>query len=85
MPIPPAPVRPTFLSCIYSRPQVRAPLRATKQIYKANSCVDARTLRMLLLLTYATGALRKELMDLRSAEADLDAGVLAIGIGEKNS
>lgn len=85
MAVPRAPVRPTFLPCIYSRPQVRAPLRATKQIQKTNSCVDARTLRLLLLLTYATGAQRKELVNLRSAEADLDAGVLTLGIGEKNS
>jgi len=40
---------------------------------------------MLFLLTYATGALRKEIINLRSAEADLDAGVLALGIGEKNN
>jgi integrase/recombinase XerD len=84
MPVQRAPVRQTFVPYIYSRPEVRALLRATKQIQKRNSCVDARTLRMFLLLAYATGAPRKELMNLRSAEADLNVGILTLGIGERS-
>jgi integrase/recombinase XerD len=84
MPLQRVPVRQTFVPYVYSRTEIRMLLRATKQTQNAKSQIDARTLRMFLLLAYATGAPRKELMNLKSADVDLAAGILTLGVGVRS-
>jgi site-specific recombinase XerD len=58
--------RQTFIPHIYTKPQIRRLLAATKSSQKQKICkADAATLRMFILMLYATGAKYTEILNLQ--------------------
>jgi integrase/recombinase XerD len=59
-------VRQTFIPYIYTRPQIRCLLAATRSSQRRRICkADAATLRMFILMLYATGAKYCEVLNIR--------------------
>jgi site-specific recombinase XerD len=76
-------MRPLCAPYIFSQPEIRALLRATRLTQKTKSCIEGKTLRVLLFLVYATGSRAKELLDLRWEDVDLRRGFLVLGVGQR--
>jgi integrase len=58
--------RQTFIPYIYTKPEIRTLLAATKASQKHKVCkADASTLRMFILMLYATGAKYSEVVNIR--------------------
>lgn len=69
----------TFVPHIYSRAEIRKLLMSIQFGQKRSSCkIDARTLRVLLLFLYGTGALVSEALRLQRDEVDFKKRVLTI-------
>jgi len=69
----------TFVPYIYSRAEIRQLLSSIRSAQKRNSCkIEARTLRVLLLFLYGTGALVSEALRLRRDEVDFRKRVITI-------
>lgn len=66
MPVMRPAARQTFFPYIYTKPEIRSLFAATKSSQKQKICkVDAATLRMFLLMLYATGAKYSEVVNIR--------------------
>ena len=69
----------TFVPYIYSRAEIRQLLTSIRSGQKRNSCkIDGRTLRVLLLFLYGTGALVSEALRLQRDEIDFKKRVITI-------
>lgn len=79
MPARPARIRPAARAYIYSQDDVVRLLRATDQSQTFHCCLlDARTLRMLLILLYATGLTVGEATGLKLRDVDLKRRMLVV-------
>jgi integrase/recombinase XerD len=77
MPVPRAPVRQAFFSYIYTREEVNRLLQYVGKCQSYDTCtLDAQTLRMVLLTSYATGALLGEVLRLSVADLDLKKSMM---------
>ncbi|RRA50492.1 tyrosine-type recombinase/integrase [Acidipila sp. EB88] len=79
--MPPRPVRrrPTTRPYVYRTAEIQRLLRATVQCQAGANClVDAETLRMYLIVLYATGITTCELLDLQNADVDLDGKTISV-------
>jgi len=78
MPPPRPKVRQTFVPYVFTRAELRALLKATKQNQKPIRSVDRQTLRTFILVLYGTGALVGEILGLKLDDVNLGSGMLAI-------
>ena len=69
---------PPFVPFIYTRKEVRALLQATESYQRNRSCMEPETVRVIVLLLYATGLRVREALRLNRAEVDLDRSVLTV-------
>ncbi len=69
---------PNLRSYVYTRGQLRALLKATAQNHNPLRSVDRQTFRTFILVVYATGALVGEVLNLKHADVDLEAGMMTI-------
>lgn len=78
-------VRQTFIPYIYTKPQIRSLLAATKASQKRGQCkADAPTLRMFMLMLYATGARYSEVLNIRREDIAFKHSRLTLrGTGHK--
>lgn len=76
------PVRPkerqNFLPYVYSRAELMALLKATAWNNKAKISIARRTMRVLIILLYATGARIGEILSLVADDIDLECGTIQI-------
>ena len=76
------PVQQTFVPYIYKKSEIRSLLRKARTCQKFRGCcIDATTLRMLVLFLYATGVLVGEVLRLSRADVDLKAGLITVREG----
>ena len=69
---------PPFVPYIYSREELRCLLRATKTYQRNCSCMEPETMRVIVLLLYATGLRVREAVALNRADVDLDQSLLTV-------
>jgi integrase/recombinase XerD len=75
----------SFVPYIYSRTQLRLLLRSTRFSQRRHACmIEPQTLRMMLLILYATGALTGEVLRLMREDIDLTRNVVNIRGGRFN-
>ncbi len=68
----------SFVPYVFTRPELRALLRATRQNDNCRSRIDRQTMRTFLLLLYGTGALVGEILSLKCCDIDLGLGLVQI-------
>lgn len=75
----------TFIPYIYTRTELRNLLSATRASQKSTFCkADPATLKMLIVMLYATGARVSEIINIRRRDVDLKRSRLTlIGLGKK--
>lgn len=79
MPPPRPAIQRTFIPYTFSREDIRRLLRTTRQGPNKWPCtLDPQTMRTLVMLLYATGALVGEMLGLTSDDVDLKAGFITI-------
>ncbi len=80
MPLPEViPVRPPpFIPYIYSRDELQRLLRATKTYQRNCSCMEPETMRVLVILLYATALRVREAVALNRIDVDLDQSLLTV-------
>lgn len=71
-------VRQTFVPYVYSRAELRALLKATKEVPRRTRILDRQTVRTFLLLLYGTGALVGEMLRMKCNDIDLEGGLITI-------
>ena len=69
---------PTLVPYIYSREELRRLLDAIPSYRRSSSCMEAPTLRAILLLLYGAGLRRGEILNLSVADVDLPNALLTI-------
>jgi site-specific recombinase XerD len=69
---------PPFVAYIYSREELRHLLQATKTYQRNCSCMEPETMRVVVLLLYATGLRVREAVALNRADVDLDQSLLTV-------
>lgn len=77
----------TFIPYIYTRTELRDLLSATRASQKSTFCkADPATLKMLIIVLYATGARASEIVNMRREDVDLKRSRMTlIGLGRKSS
>ena len=78
MPAPRSKVRQAFVPYVYTRPELRALLKATAQNQKPIRSIDRQTLRTIILVLYGTGALVSEVLNLKHVDLDLGKGLMTM-------
>lgn len=73
-----AKVRQTFIPYVYTRGQLRALLKATVPNHNPLRSLAPQTFRTFILVLYATGALVGEVLNLKHADVNLEAGMMTI-------
>jgi integrase/recombinase XerD len=69
---------PPFVPYIYSREELRRVLQAAKTYQRNCSCMEPETMRIVVLLLYATGLRVREAVALNRADVDLDQLLLTV-------
>lgn len=69
---------PPFVPYIYTRAEVRRLLKATGSYQRNRSCMEPETVRVIILLLYATGMRMGEALALNHADVDLDQSMLTV-------
>lgn len=69
---------PPFVPYIYTRAEVRRLLQATGSYQRNRSCMEPETVRVIILLLYATGLRMGEAVALNHADVDLDQSLLTV-------
>lgn len=69
---------PPFVAYIYSREELRHLLQATKTYQRNCSCMEPETMRVIVLLLYATGLRIREVVALNRADVDFDQSLLTV-------
>ena len=69
---------PPFVAYIYSREELRLLLQATKTYQRNRSCMEPETMRVLVLLLYATGLRVREALALNQGDVDFDQSLLIV-------
>jgi len=69
---------PPFVAYIYSREELRHLLQATKTYQQNCSCMEPETMRVVVLLLYATGLRVREAVALNRADVDCDQSLLTV-------
>jgi integrase/recombinase XerD len=68
----------SFIPYIYTRTEIRTLLRAVRGNQGSLGCqIEARTLHIILILLYATGAWRAEIVNLSPQDINLDNGTIS--------
>ena len=79
MPPIPAPVRCTFVPYIYSKGEVRRLIRATRALANEHPLSsDVKTIRLLVILLYGTGAFVGQILNLQWKDVDLEGGFITL-------
>lgn len=73
---------PPFVPYIYSREELRLLLQATKTYQQNRSCMEPETMRVVVLLLYATGLRIREALALNRADVDFDQSLLTVVKGK---
>ena len=69
---------PPFVAYIYSRKELRHLLQATKTYQRNCSCMEPETMRVIVLLLYATGLRVREAVALNRTDVDFDQSLLTV-------
>lgn len=69
---------PPFVPYIYTRDEMRRLLAATASYQHNRSCMEPETMRLLILLLYATGLRVHEAIALNRSQVDLDQSLLTV-------
>ena len=79
MPQLPPPSHDSFMPYIYTRAEIRALLRGVRGNQDRTGCqIEARTLHIILVLLYATGVWRGEIVNLSPQDINLDNGTITV-------
>ena len=76
--------RKTFVPHIFTIPELRALLQATKRNGRTGYAFDPQTLRTIVVLLYATGLPAGEVPSILDSDVDLDNGFIRIRSGESH-